>query len=47
MSRATSFLVLVVILVVVVVGGLFYLDQAVEPQTQTVEKVLPDDQFAR
>lgn len=47
MSRATSFLVLAVILVVAVVGGLFYLDQAVAPQTQTVEKVLPNDQFSR
>ncbi|MBO6669062.1 hypothetical protein [Parvibaculum sp.] len=47
MSRATSFLALAVILVIVVVGGLFYLDQAVEPQAQTVEKVLPNDQFTR
>jgi len=47
MSRATSFLVLAVVLAGAVVGGLFYLDQAVEPQAQTVEKVLPDDQFSR
>ncbi len=47
MSRATSFLALAVILVIVVVGGLFYLDQAVAPQAQTVEKVLPNDQFTR
>lgn len=47
MSRATSFLVLAVVLVGAVVGGLFYLDQAVKPQAQTVEKVLPDDQFSR
>ncbi|MEQ8266871.1 MAG: hypothetical protein RH982_06730 [Parvibaculum sp.] len=47
MSRATSFLVVVVALVAVIAGGLFYLDQAVAPQVQTVEKVLPNDQFAR
>lgn len=47
MSRATSFLVVVVAFVAVIAGGLFYLDQAVAPQVQTVEKVLPNDQFAR
>ncbi len=47
MSRATSFLVTAVILVAVFAGGLFYLDQAVAPKVQSVEKVLPDDQFPR
>lgn len=47
MSRATSFLVTAVILVAVFAGGLFYLDQAVAPEAQSVEKVLPDDQFPR
>ncbi|MBO6635320.1 hypothetical protein [Parvibaculum sp.] len=47
MSRATSFLAVAVILVAAFAGGLFYLDQSVVPQAQTVEKVLPDDQFPR
>lgn len=47
MSRATSFLVVAVALVAVIAGGLFYLDRAVSPEIQTVEKVLPNDQFPR
>lgn len=47
MSRAISFLVVVIIVVAGFAGGLFYLDRSVAPQVQTVEKVLPDDQFTR
>ncbi|WP_168713184.1 hypothetical protein [Parvibaculum lavamentivorans] len=47
MSRATSFLVVAVLILAVFAGGLFYLDQAVAPQVQTVEKVLPNEQFSR
>lgn len=47
MSRASSFLVIAFIVVAVFAGGLFYLDRAVEPEIQSVEKVLPNDQFAR
>ena len=47
MSRATSFLVITAVVVAVFAGGLFYLDQSVAPQAQTVEKVLPDDQVSR
>lgn len=47
MSRASSFLVIAFIVVAVIAGGLFYLDRAVQPGVQPVEKVLPNDQFAR
>jgi|GEM_PF-3125887 hypothetical protein len=47
MSRATSFLVIAILLCAALAGGIFYLSRAVEPQPQSVEKVLSDDQFAR
>ena len=40
-------LVVIAVLVVGMVGGLFYLDRAVAPEVQAVEKVLPDGQFPR
>tara|TARA_R110000824_G_scaffold137637_2_gene302179 strand:+ start:199629 stop:199847 length:219 start_codon:yes stop_codon:yes gene_type:complete len=47
MSRITGLLVVIAVLVVGMVGGLFYLDRAVAPEVQAVEKVLPDGQFPR
>lgn len=47
MSRASSFLVIALIVVAALAGGLFYLDGAVAPEVQSVEKVLPNDQFPR
>ncbi|MDP2123178.1 MAG: hypothetical protein Q8J92_02245 [Parvibaculum sp.] len=47
MSRATGLLVVVAVLVAMFAGGLFYLDRAVVPEVQTVEKALPDGQFPR
>ncbi len=45
MSRAT--IIIAILLLVAIAGGIFYLSRAVEPQPQSVEKVLSDDQFAR
>ncbi|MEX0840280.1 MAG: hypothetical protein WD034_12170 [Parvibaculum sp.] len=47
MRRITGLLVVVAVLAVAIVGGIFYLDRAVAPEVQTVEKVLPDGQFPR
>ncbi|MFA7638970.1 MAG: hypothetical protein WCY02_06630 [Parvibaculum sp.] len=45
MSRAT--IIIAILLLVAIAGGIFYFSRAVEPQPQSVEKVLSDDQFAR
>lgn len=45
MGRATIFLVLLALIIVGGLGGVFYLGKAVEPQSQTVVKELPDGQF--
>ncbi len=47
MSRVTGLLVAIALVAGVFAGGLFYLDRAVAPEVQTVEKVLPDGQFPR
>ncbi|MGB5092118.1 MAG: hypothetical protein WBN97_02240 [Parvibaculum sp.] len=47
MGRATSLLILLALIVLGGVGGVFYLGKAVEPQSQTVVKELPDGQFPR
>lgn len=47
MNRITGLLIGIAVLAGAIVGGLFYLDRAVTPEVQTVEKVLPDGQFPR
>lgn len=47
MSSIPRLLTLIVLLVVVVAGGLVYLGQATNAPTQSIDKVLPDDQFPR
>ena len=47
MSRVTGLLVAIALVAGVFAGGLFYLDRAVAPEVQTVEKVLPDGQSPR
>jgi uncharacterized membrane protein len=47
MSSISRLLTLLVLLVLVVAGGLIYLGQATNAPTQSVDKVLPNDQFPR
>lgn len=47
MSSITRLLTFIVLLVVVLAGGLIYLGQATQTPTQTIDKVLPNDQFPR
>lgn len=47
MSRVTGLLVAIALVAGGFAGGVFYLDRAVAPEVQTVEKVLPDGQFPR
>jgi hypothetical protein len=47
MNGAIRVLAVIAILSLAVLGGLIYLGQSVQPTTQTVEKVLPNDQFPR
>lgn len=47
MTSLIRLLIFVVVLAVAVFGTLFYFGESVDPQVQTVEKVLPDDQFPK
>jgi hypothetical protein len=47
MNSISSVLVVIVILGLGILGGLVYLGQTSAPATQSVEKVLPADQFPR
>lgn len=47
MSSIPRLLTLIVLLAVVVAGGLIYLGQSTHAPTQSIDKVLPDDQFPR
>ena len=47
MSSITRLLTFIVLLVLIVAGGLIYLGQATHAPTQSIDKVLPDDQFPR
>lgn len=47
MSSITRLLTFIVLLILVVGGGLIYLGQATQAPTQTIDKVLPNDQFPR
>tara|TARA_R110002110_G_scaffold10249_8_gene50188 strand:+ start:2982 stop:3230 length:249 start_codon:yes stop_codon:yes gene_type:complete len=47
MNSLVRFLVIILLLLVAVGGGLIYLGQAGSAPVQSVEKVLPDDQFPR
>lgn len=47
MGRAAFPLIGIVIVVAAIGAGIVYLGQAVHPQVQTVEKVIPDDNMPR
>tara|TARA_R110000868_G_scaffold36635_21_gene129899 strand:+ start:1994 stop:2137 length:144 start_codon:yes stop_codon:yes gene_type:complete len=47
MNSLVRFLVIILLLLAAVGGGLIYLGQAGSAPVQSVEKVLPDDQFPR
>lgn len=47
MNSLVRFLVIILLLLAAVGGGLIFLGQAGSAPVQSVEKVLPDDQFPR
>jgi len=47
MNSFIRLLLAVVVLGGAILAGLLYLGQAATPPVQTIEKVLPDDQFPR
>ncbi len=47
MNSVVRLLAVFAVFAVVILGGVIYLGQSVEPSMETVEKVLPNDQFPR